>query len=1099
MRNWEQTVLYKAFISYSHAADGKLAPALQSALHRFAKPWYQLRAIRVFRDKTSLSVSPALWPSIEKSLSDSEYFILMASPDSAASYWVQQEVDYWLRSRPSEKILIVLTDGVLAWDRSTKEFNRNETTAIPPNLQHAFTDEPLYLDLRWARTEQHLSLDNPTFHESIAELAAPLHGRPKDEIIGEDINQHKRTKLVAWSAITALLILTLLSVLAGYFAVQQRNRAVQEAQIALGRQFAAQATTALINNNLDSGLLYAVKAFRTYNNFDTRDSLLSALEQSPKLITLLRGHASGLNAPEVHDIAFHPNGHILASAGEDRRVILWDVETRQRLGQEFVRHPNNAIRHIAFSPDGEQLATIGLDGAWVWKVDDGSEITKLNGRHGELSSLAFSPDGKLLATGDCIKVSNRACVEGQVMLWDTHIGQPRGASFMGHTGWVTSVAFHPNGQLLASASSDGTIQIWNVLTGQRIGDPLRGHARSVYAVAFSPDGKILASSSADRTIRLWNSATRQLQGDLLIGHAGTVTSVTFSADGTLLASASEDKTIRLWEVSTGKPVGEPIRGHRDTVNAVAFSPKGQLLASGGGDNIVMFADPTSSPIAVQLDDLERGSKGLVFSPDARLLASGGSGGVIKVWDVAQRKQYGTWVVAQGSREIRDESGRVTGWSSSHLFIEALAFHPNGKLLASASLDGLLELRDVATGQRVGEPFRHPGEVRSLAFSPNGKMLASAGSRASVVLWDVELHKPIATLKGHRMEEPGVNAPNILDVYSVAFSPDGKTLASGSFDKTIIFWDVSAKKSFRPPLVGHEAWVDSIAFRPDGRVLASADVDGVILMWDTATGQRLGSGLRMPEKGYTRIAFSPDGKTLAACSGHLVMLWELSSGEAISHPFKGPVGQVESVAFSPDNKTIATGDHDGRVLLWDISLDSWSARACMKANRNFTAEEWAHVAPGVPYEKICPQLPFHVSAVEQMLKKAKAAGKAQQKASELYSEALDRAIETDDADLNNRVCWFGSIDGVAQTVLSACDRAVKLAPRYGGWRDTRAIARALVGDQRGAVEDLQFFVQWAQEKSEYQQYVPKRKQWITELMVGRNPFDAKTLGTLRDEE
>jgi WD40 repeat protein len=597
-----------------------------------------------------------------------------------------------------------------------------------------------------------------------------------------------------------------------------------------------------------------VKAFRTDNDFDTRDSLLSALEQSPQLITLLRGHGGGLNAPEVHDIAFHPNGHILASAGEDRRVILWDVETR-RLRQELVRHPDNAIRRIAFSPDGEYLATLGFDGAWVWRVSDGSEITKLHGQHGELASLAFSPDGKSLATGDCIKASNRACVEGQLMLWDAHSGQPLRAPLIGHTGWVTSVAFHPNGQVLASASSDGTVQLWNPLTGQRIGNALHGHTSAVSAVAFSPDGKMLAFAGADRMIHLWNSSTRQPQGDPLNGHAGAVTSVAFSPDGTLLASGSEDQTVRLWDVSTGKPVGEPIRGHRDTVNAVVFSPKGQLLASGGGDNIVMLADfSAGSPIAVPLDGLARGSAGLVFSPDGKLLASGSSTGVIKVWDVAQRRQYGKWVVAQGSREIRDQSGRVIGFSSSHLFIESLAFHPNGKLLVSGSLDGLLELRDVATGQQIGRSFRHPGEVRAVAFSPDGKMVASVGSRATVVLWDAELQQPIATLKGHRTEEPGVNAPQQLDVYSVAFSPDGKMLASGSFDKSIILWDVAAKKPLRPPLAGHQAWVDSIAFRPDGRVLASADVAGVILFWDTVTGQLLGSRLRMPKKGYTRIAY-----------------------------------------------------------------------------------------------------------------------------------------------------------------------------------------------------------------------------------------------------
>ena len=124
---------YKAFLSYSHAADNKLAPAIQSALHRFAKPWYRLRAMRVFRDKTNLSVSPGLWPSIEKALSESEYFLFMASPQAAQSQWVEQEIDWWLRHRSTEKLLILLTDGELFWHRTTRTLTGEERQRYRPS------------------------------------------------------------------------------------------------------------------------------------------------------------------------------------------------------------------------------------------------------------------------------------------------------------------------------------------------------------------------------------------------------------------------------------------------------------------------------------------------------------------------------------------------------------------------------------------------------------------------------------------------------------------------------------------------------------------------------------------------------------------------------------------------------------------------------------------------------------------------------------------------------------------------------------------------------------------------------------------------------
>jgi WD40 repeat protein len=880
---------------------------------------------------------------------------------------------------------------------------------------------------------------------------------------------------------------------------KRRVEADRQRRISLSRQFATQATTFLVNNQIDSALLYAVQALRTDNNFDTRDSLLSSLEQSPNLVTFLRGHTGGLNAPEVHDVAFHPGGRILASAGEDRRVILWDVQARRRLLQELVLHPSNAIRRVVFSPDGEHLATLGLDGAWVWKTVDGAPVAKLNGRHGELTTLAFSPDGEHIATGDCIRIVERRCAEGQVMLWSSRTGGAHLRPLLSNNGEINAVAFHPNGKMVASANSDGTVQRWDWQAEQRIGDPLRGHTRSVLTVAFSPDGQLVASAGADRTIRLWNSSTGEGRGEPLIGHNGAVTSLAFSPDGSVIASAGEDKTIRLWQVKTGVPVGEPIVGHRHRVNSVVFSPTGQFLASGGRDNMVMLVEPgISSPIATLLDNVKGGARAHVFSPDVNLLASGSSSGIIKIWDVAQRRQFRELTVASGSRQTRDAGGRITGVDSSHLFIEALAFHPRRSILASGSLDGSLDLWDVTRGDRFGKRIRHPGELRSVAFSPDGKLVASAGARASIRLWDSQ--QSVAVLKGHREEEPGVNAPNVLPVYSLAFSPDGRTLASGSFDRTIILWDVAAKKRRRDPLTGHEAWVNSVAFAPSGQVLASADVNGVILLWDVATGNRLPSPLRMPTKGYTRIAFSPDGKFLAAAGqSQLVMLWDLASREPVAHPFRGPIGQVETIAFSPDGKTIATGDFSGRVLIWDVSLESWSARACKKANRNFSANEWAHVAPNTVYKEICPELPFHASVIEQILERAKVAGEARHlRATQLYKEAAHRAMQTQDAGLNNRICWFGSIDGFSREVLPACDRAVELAPLDGGWRDTRGVARALLGDLPGALADFQFFMQWAKDKPSFQRYLTKRQQWAAELIAGRSPFDPETLKALRTE-
>lgn len=154
---------YDAFISYSHAVDGQLAPAVQSALHGFVKPWYRTHPVRAFRDQSSLSANPALWASIERALQGSRYFILLASPKAAASPWVDREVAWWLANKGRETLLIALTAGELAWDPKRRVVEPTATTALPPALVDTPAEEPRYVDLRWAAGTVHLSMRDPRF------------------------------------------------------------------------------------------------------------------------------------------------------------------------------------------------------------------------------------------------------------------------------------------------------------------------------------------------------------------------------------------------------------------------------------------------------------------------------------------------------------------------------------------------------------------------------------------------------------------------------------------------------------------------------------------------------------------------------------------------------------------------------------------------------------------------------------------------------------------------------------------------------------------------------------------------------------------------
>ena len=543
---------------------------------------------------------------------------------------------------------------------------------------------------------------------------------------------------------------------------------------------------------------------------------------------------------------------------------------------------------------------------------------------GTILSVAFSPNGDLLAAGT---------TTGEIRLWNlaSNIILP---AYQGHTGWVRSITFSPDGNMLASGSEDETVRLWNVSTGQCL-TTLQGHTSRVRSVAFSPDGGIIASSSDDQTVRLWNVSTGQCL-TTLHGHTSHVRSVAFSPDGSTVVSGSEDQIVRLWDVSTGRCL-KIFQGHSDGIRSVAFSPDGSTIVSGSKDQIVRLWDvSTGQCLKILLGHISQ-VRSVVYSPDGNTIASSSDDQVIRLWDVSTGQCFKTlqgyinwvWSVAfspDGNMLACSNDDIVRLWDIStgrclktlqeHIgWIWYVAFSPDGSTIASGGEDKTVRLWNVNTGQCLKTLFGHTHRVRSAAFSPDGSTIVSGSEDQTIRLWNINSGQCLRILQGHTDW-----------VRSVAFSPDGDTIVSGSDDRTVRLWNTRTGQCLKT-LLGHTNRVQAIAFNLNGNTLASCSDDKIVRLWDTSTGQCL-KILQGHTDWICSVAFSHNGSMLASCGlDRTIRFWDISTGQCFKI-LQGHSGWVWSIAFSPNGNTLASGSYDGTIKLWDVRTGE-----CLKTLRS----------------------------------------------------------------------------------------------------------------------------------------------------------------------
>ncbi|NWF70557.1 MAG: protein kinase [Chloroflexi bacterium] len=740
---------------------------------------------------------------------------------------------------------------------------------------------------------------NASIAEREAQRAAEAARQAREDAL------EKRSRQFLQSLVVVMALATVIAfILTGFAATQSRiaqdnagtatvaqGVAQLNAEEAQSLALASSAQLALSVNNTELALALATSAER----FDLPlvQRALYETAYTPGIRRRLNSDDSGHSEP-IWSAVFTPNGAQAITGGEDHRLIMWDLLSRQILREfsaddpttEQIEGHSDWVRSIVITPDGARALSASADGTLiVWDIASGALLRQMRGHAAAVNQVVLLPGGARALS---------ASEDGTLILWTVETGEV--VRRFGGDSPLKTVAVSPDGSMALSGDEAGVLTMWNITTGA-VMQRYQGHDNTIQSVVYAPDGLHALSGSSDRTVIYWDLVNVRIERRFE-GHSDWVWSVALSPDGRFAVSGSEDSKLILWDVNTGELIRR-FEGHTSKVYTVSFSPDGSHLLSSGYDHNLIEWDVYSGAelgTFVTAGDVNA----VAYRADGQRALSASSDGTLTLWDMTN----GLALIILGAN--RD------GHSAQVWTVE---FSPDGRYAVSGSNDATAIVWDVdesspTFGQVLQRCVGHGDWINDVTFSPDGRTFLSASGDTTLILWDVATGQPIRRYEGHSAA-----------VTAAQFMPDSRRFISSSYDLTLILWDVESAQIVRTYEGGHIDRITAVALTPDQRFVMSAANDTTLVLWDVEQGTIV-RRFREHTAAVYGLAISPDGQTaLSASADNTLIRWDISTGTAISR-YTGHNEPVAAVAYSPDGHTMLSGSYDDSLILWRLdSLDA----------------------------------------------------------------------------------------------------------------------------------------------------------------------------------